>query len=318
MPDNKEVTLAFVIKYRFSHTVHLLATHIVASDFSPSRLSDYACGIFPQLVSRKSVKKAIKSGAIRVNKLVSTTAYWVQSNDEIQLFDLAQQAPKRYDLALEVVYEDEDLAVINKPAGIVVSGNQFRTIANTLTSNLTPSSLPDALAWPKPTHRLDQATSGLLLIAKTALARVHLGRQFEDKSIQKRYRAICIGQVPESGRITESIGDKSAFTRYEWVSQSPSIKNKTLSLVSLYPETGRTHQLRIHLSNLGYPILGDSLYGSEGLILKRKGLFLAAVALQFQHPRTEQPMAIEIPHPNKFDKLLEREQAMWKKWQHNH
>lgn len=315
MPDIKEATLAFIIKKKFLDTLHLLATHIVESDFSPSRLSDYACGIFPQLVSRKGVKKAIKSGAIRVNQGPSTTAYWVQANDEIQLFDLEQQAPKSYDLTLEVVYEDEDLAVINKPAGIVVSGNQFRTISNTLSANLKPSPLPDALAWPKPTHRLDQATSGLLLIAKTALARVQLGQQFEDKTIQKKYCAICIGQVPQSGVITESIKEKTALTRYELVRQSPSIKNKTLSLLNLYPETGRTHQLRIHLSNLGCPILGDALYGKEGLILKRKGLFLAAIALQFRHPRTGQAMAIEIPHPSKFDKLLEREQGMWEKWQ---
>lgn len=295
--------------------MHLLSTHIVASNPSPTRLSDYACGIFPQLVSRKSVKKAIKSGAIRVNERISTTAYWVQANDEIQLYDLEQQAPKSYDLNLEVVFEDEDLAVINKPAGIVVSGNQFRTIANTLSSNLQSSSLPDALAWPKPTHRLDQATSGLLLIAKTASARVHLGQQFEDKTIHKRYRAICIGPVPQSGQITDPIEGKPALTRYELVGQSHSIKNQTLSLLDLYPETGRTHQLRIHLSQLGYPILGDALYGSEGLILKRKGLFLAAVALQFQHPRTGHTMVTEIPHPGKFDKLLEREQAMWEKWQ---
>lgn len=295
--------------------MHLLSTHIVASNISPTRLSDYACGLFPQLVSRKSVKKAIKGGAIRVNKRISTTAYWVQANDEIQLYDLEQQAPKSYDLTLEVVYEDEDLAVINKPAGIVVSGNQFRTITNTLSANLQSSSLSDALAWPKPTHRLDQATSGLLLIAKTASARVHLGQQFEDKTIQKRYRAICIGPVPQSGQITDSIEGKPALTRYELVSQSSSIKNQTLSLLDLYPETGRTHQLRIHLSHLGYPILGDALYGREGLILKRKGLFLAAVALQFQHPRTGHTRVVEIPHPGKFDKLLEREQAMWEKWQ---
>lgn len=295
--------------------MHLLSTHIVATHISPTRLSDYACGLFPQLVSRKSVKKAIKSGAIRVNELVCTTAYWVQANDAIQLYDLEQQAPKSYDLTLEVVYEDEDLAVINKPAGIVVSGNQFRTITNTLSSNLQSSSLPDALAWPKPTHRLDQATSGLLLIAKTALARVHLGQQFEEKTIQKRYRAICIGELAPSGLITKPIEGKPALTRYELVGQSPSIKNQTLSLLDLYPETGRTHQLRIHLSQLGYPILGDALYGSEGLILKRKGLFLAAVALQFQHPRSGHSMAIDIPHPSKFDKLLQREQVMWEKWQ---
>lgn len=246
---------------------------------------------------------------------MSATGYWVAPGDKIQLFDLQQKQPKSFPLSLEVIYEDDDLAIINKPAGIVVSGNQYRTIENALADNLAPSPLPDALKWPKPTHRLDQATSGLLLIAKTVLARVHLGQQFEEKTIHKQYRAICIGQLPTEGQMDYPIDQKAAFTRFNLVTHTPSIKNEYLSLVDLFPLTGRTHQLRIHLSELGFPILGDKMYGKTDLILKGKGLFLAAVALQFTHPRSGQPLQISIPEPPKFKALLTREQQMWEKKQ---
>lgn len=297
--------------------MYLITSHTVPIGTSAARLSDYACGIFPQFVSRKGVKKAIKSGAIRVNESMSTTGYWVAPGDSIQLFDLDQKKPKPFLLSLEVIYEDDDLAVINKPAGIVVSGNQYRTIENALSSNLAPSPLPDALKWPKPTHRLDQATSGLLLIAKTMLARVHLGQQFEEKTIFKRYRAICMGQLPLNGQIDRPIAEKQAITRFQVVFYSPSIKNGHLSLLDLYPLTGRTHQLRIHLSEMGYPILGDKIYGQEGLILKSKGLFLSAVEISFSQPRTGKRLNISLPDPDKFKALLDREKRMWQKKSEN-
>ncbi|MBX2877296.1 MAG: RluA family pseudouridine synthase [Saprospiraceae bacterium] len=295
--------------------MQLLAQHIVPPLAEEARLSDYACGIFAQLVSRKSVKKAIKSGTLQVNGRMESTAYWVQEEDKIELFEPALSPPRSLTLSLDVLWEDDDLAVIHKPAGIVVSGNQYRTVANALSHNLQASPLEDALGWPRPVHRLDQGTSGPLLIAKTALAHVRLGQFFEDKLIQKRYRAVCMGKLPDKGIMNSPIEGKPSRSLYRTVRTIPSIKNGHLSLVELTPETGRTHQLRIHLSRLGYPILGDELYGTPGLILKGKGLFLAAVALEFNHPRSGQVCQIEIPQPTKFDKRLDREHKMWEKKQ---
>ena len=293
--------------------MQILTQHKVPALTEEIRLSDYACGIFPQLVSRKSVKKAIKKGGLRVNGEVKSTAYWVQAGDEIQLFEQALRPPRSLAIDLEVLLEDEDLAVIHKPAGIVVSGNQYRTITNALPYNLRPSGLEDALAWPRPVHRLDQGTSGLLLIAKTALALVRLGQLLEGKSIRKYYRALCIGKLPPEGVIAFPIEGKASRSSYRNIRTVPSNKNEYLSLVELQPETGRTHQLRIHLSQLGYPILGDPLYGKEGHILKGKGLFLAAVALAFPHPRTGKHCQVSIPQPPRFDKRLTREAQMWEK-----
>jgi RluA family pseudouridine synthase len=295
--------------------VHLLHRHIVPEQTPPSRLSDYACGLFPTLPSRKSVKKAVKKGEIWIDGSPGNTGDWVKPGQRIELMDLEQDPPPTYEMPLEIVYEDEHLAVVNKPAGIPTSGNRFRTVQNALTHNLSPTPLADALPWPVPVHRLDASTSGLLLIAKTRGAHIRLGRQFEEKQVRKKYQAVVIGQTPEQGRIDTPIEGKEALTLFERRDCVPSLKNEWLSLLDLYPHTGRTHQLRIHLSSSGYPILGDKLYGREGLILRNKGLFLAAVELSFEHPDTQKKVVLSVKAPRKFRTLLEREERRWRKYQ---
>ena len=238
----------------------------------------------------------------------------MESGKKIELIELDQKQHKIYPLDLEVLYEEEALAIINKPASVVVSGNQFHTIQNALLHNLSLSKAADALKIPKSVHRLDYATSGLLLIAKTASSRIHLGKQFENRTIQKRYQAIIIGQLAnKKGTIKEKIEGKSAITKFEVIKSVPSLKTKYLSLLNLYPLTGRTHQLRIHLSNLGHPILGDKLYHKTAPLLKGKGLFLCAVELTFLHPFTGKKMNFKIKPPNKFEYRLAQEERRWEK-----
>ncbi len=282
---------------------------------SRTRLSDYG-GIFLKYPSRKGMKKAIKRGEIYVNGALGQTGTWISTGDRIECMDLELPPPEAYHLTLDIVYEDAYLAVIHKPSGINVSGNQFRTIENALLHNLTPSKEADALRGFRAVHRLDNPTSGLLLVAKTSRARIHLGQQFEAKSIQKRYQAVVIGKTPEAGNIATPIKDKTAYTRYERAEVVPSLRNTWLSLLHLYPSTGRTHQLRIHLASLGFPILGDKLYGTAGEILKKKGLFLAAVELGFEHPIRGERMTFELDTPYKFRALLAREERRWQRWQH--
>jgi RluA family pseudouridine synthase len=218
-------------------------------------------------------------------------------------------------LPLEILYEDEQLALLIKPADYVVSGNTFQTIERSLPFNLKPSTAADAYPQAKAVHRLDRPTAGLLLVAKTATARKHLGAQFEQKTIQKRYQAIAIGELPTKGSIATAVDGKAAYTTYSVVQAVDSLKNGRLSLVDLHPQTGRTHQLRQHLASLGCPILGDALYGTEGLILKHKGLFLCAVELRFQHPITEKELHFSLPTPHKFTALLAREQRRYDRYQ---
>ena len=294
--------------------MHILKTHTVPEGISPMRISDYAFKIFGKDSSRKGVKKAIKRGEIRINGQLVSTGVWVKPGYQIDWLDLELNPPKIYEMDLEVVYEDEFLAIINKPAGIIVSGNQFRTIENALMANLKKSNASDALKWPKPVHRLDGPTSGLLLIAKTVKTRIRLGQMFEEKSIEKTYQAIACGLIPESGIIEEMIEGKASVSHYECIEKVPSLKNEWLSLVSLSPKTGRTHQLRIHLANIGHPIMGDQLYGTPGQIFTGKGLFLAATGLAFQHPISATLMDINIDMPPKFRSLLDRENRRWQKY----
>ncbi|MDG1476560.1 MAG: RluA family pseudouridine synthase [Vicingaceae bacterium] len=292
----------------------VLKTHIVPSNTEEIRLYDYVQQIFPIIPSRKGVKKAIAREEILVDGNKTSTGHWIRAGQKIELLESSANPPKEYHLKLEIVYEDEFMAVINKPAGIPVSGNQFRTIQNALIGNIKLSKEKDAIRWPKPVHRLDGPTSGLLIIAKTAKALVRLGQQFEQKEIKKKYVAIVMGKTQERGIVDTAVDGLNSLSEYETFKTIESLKSKHLSLVELSPKTGRTHQLRIHLSSIGFPILGDKLYGDEGEILMGKGLFLAAIELELNHPITNEQLLIKIDVPYKFNALLEREVKRWKKY----
>ncbi|WP_298367812.1 RluA family pseudouridine synthase [uncultured Lutibacter sp.] len=246
-----------------------------------------------------------------MNGAIGHTYSWIQPGQILELLDDPKKKHKVYKYRLEIVYEDEHIAAINKPAGITVSGNAFKTISNALTFNLKESNLPDALAVPTPVHRLDNQTSGILLVAKTKNAQIELGKQFSNQSIQKTYSTIAIGEINKSGIINSSIENKTAITNFEIISIIKSLKYKNLTCLKVFPKTGRTHQIRIHLSSIGHSILGDKLYGNKDTIHKGKGLFLSATEIIFLHPKTMAPIHLKIEIPNKFKSLLEREKRRW-------
>lgn len=292
----------------------ILKSHIVPAGVEKIRLSDYINDNLDFIPSKNGIKKAIKKGEILADGDLCRTGDRIKPGLRIELTETETKSKKQFNISLEIIFEDEHIAVINKPAGVSVSGFYFQTIENALSGNLKKSDKYDALSCPHPVHRLDNQTSGLLLIAKTKRAQIFLGRSFENKDIKKRYRAVVIGKTPESGIINTRIEAKDSLTEYNLIKQVRSLKNDYLSLLDLYPKTGRTHQLRIHLSDSGFPILGDKLYGKEGLILKDKGLFLCAVELIFIHPKDNKKTKIIIDHPPKFNSLLEREQRRWEKY----
>jgi 23S rRNA pseudouridine1911/1915/1917 synthase len=235
----------------------------------------------------------------------------VQFGQVIDLLETPQSQPKIFELKLEVLYEDSHMAAIHKPAGFSVSGNEYKTIYNSLPFNLEKSSEPDTLPWPTPVHRLDNQTSGILLIAKTKTAQVELGNQFENHTIQKKYCAIVIGEVLSNGGIKTPIEDKVAETSFEVLNVVNSLKYKHLSFLNAYPKTGRTHQIRIHLAGIGHPVFGDKLYVEEKMRHRGKGLFLCAFEISFLHPKTSKEFSIKIAIPHKFESLLLREQRRW-------
>ena len=206
-------------------------------------------------------------------------------------------------MPLKILFQDAYLAVIQKPAGILVSGNSFKTITNALEQNITQSNRADA-AKPQPVHRLDYATSGLLLIGKTNSSIRVLNKMFEEKKIKKTYYAVTIGSMNTEGKIETEIDNKPSQTSYKVLKTATSKRFSKLNLVILKPQTGRRHQLRIHMSSIGLPILGDKVYGIEHLILNGKGLYLHAYSLEFIHPLTNKKISIKDELPKKFTKLF--------------
>lgn len=289
----------------------IIRSHIVPDDIGDTRFSDYAKDLFGDLLSRKAAKEAIKRGDIRINGMPAPTGSWLAPGMRIELLETSAPSGPPYRRVLPVVYEDDRIAVINKPAGLPVKGNRFKTVENALPGNIAPSPDPDALPRARAVHRLDAQTGGLLLVAKTARAMAHLGRQFEQRVIRKRYRAVAAGKLEGEGIITLPIENREAITRYTALSHSRSPRNGYLTLVDLHPETGRTHQLRIHLAGLGHPIMGDPLYGEPGNILLGKGLFLQAVEIALLHPLDGRELVFSIEQPQKFATLIRREEMKW-------
>lgn len=275
------------------------------------RLSDLRLTQLGCISSKKAWKKAIKNGEVLLNGQLAETRTWVFGINEIQLLESKKLAGPIYERQLEIIYEDDDLAIINKPAGLSVSGNQFKTVQQALSYNLRPSIRQDKLTIFRPVHRLDRATSGLLLIAKTSSTIKSLTNQFEKRSIKKTYTALVHGKLEASGEITTPIEATAAHSKFTPVRFFRSAKNDWLTLIQLSPLTGRTHQLRIHMSSIGHPIFGDQLYAEN--TLKSKGLFLAATAIEFKHPQSLETIQFIIETPHKFTAQAEREEKMWVK-----
>ncbi len=284
--------------------MQLTETHIAIALEKPIRLQEYAVGIFKTIPTKSGIKKAIKKQLVFVNGNLASTALFINGGEIIELFSLENENEfKRLDLDLEVLFEDDYLAVIYKPAGILVSGNSFSTIDNALAQNLKKSNQIDAVR-PRPVHRLDYPTSGLLLIGKTTSSIIALNKLFENKEIQKTYHAITIGKMEQKGEIDFPIDDKKAFTEFEVLASEISERFGFLNLVKLTPKTGRKHQLRKHLLAIGNPILGDKEYFKNGLILNGKGLYLHASTLEFPHPFTQESILITNENPKKFKKIF--------------
>ena len=296
--------------------MQILQEHIVPKGIPKIRLLDYTLQVFSIIPSRSQMKKVIKQGAVLVDGEVGQKSDWVFENQKITLTDSAVKPQKPLGLKLDIIFEDEHIAIINKPAGIEVSGNKFFTVQNALMTNINPSSEPDILKWAVPVHRLDMPTSGLLLIAKTASAVIKLGQQFEERFVQKKYLAIVAGNIPENGEINSDIDGQKALTGFSCIKRCHSLKVNWLSLVELTPHTGRRHQLRIHMADYGFPIVGDRKY-NNGPLLIGKGMFLTAIGLSFLHPHLNNPMNISINLPNKFNALLEREERRWERFNKN-
>ncbi len=287
-----------------TNTIKPSQTHIVPKLSAPLRLQEYGVGIFNAVSTKSSLKKALKKQLITVNDRIATTATFINGGEQITLSTSEEtSAKKKLTFPLKVLFEDEYLAAIYKSAGILVSGNRFKTIANALAQNIKRSNLPDATA-PQPVHRLDFATTGILLVGKTSSSIQSLNKLFENRAVKKTYYAVTIGEMNTQGKITTEVDGKESQSNYTLCESVLSKRFSQLNLLKLEPLTGRRHQLRKHLSSIANPILGDKEYGKEPLILNGKGLYLHAFSLKFIHPFTHQEVHLKDELPERFRKIF--------------
>lgn len=281
----------------------IIQSHIVPAVDTKIRLQEYAVGIFTMLPSKSALKKAIKKEQILLNGKIAQTSDWVNEHQQIDFIQKEEKQAKVFQLKLEIVFEDDHLAIVNKPSGYPTSGNYFKTIEHALPFNLNISLLPDVLPSPVPVHRLDNPTSGLLIIAKTKTAQLKLHQDFENKKIQKTYLALVHGETPLEDIINFKIENKEALSFYRQLKSFEHKENK-YSLLEVAPKTGRTHQIRIHLSQAGFPIVGDKIYGMREKHYAEKGLFLTALRLELKHPINNKALKFELELPLKFSKTI--------------
>ncbi len=273
------------------------------------RLVDYIGSAFELLGSKSAAKKALTGGRVQLNGKRAYASDFIENGDRLTLTGDGMSKAKAYDMEMPIVHEDDHLIIVNKPAGIAVNGNRYKTVENALVGVARKSNLRDALHRPVATHRLDVPTRGLVMLAKNKSSLIKIGRQFQEGNIHKEYHAVVHGKVKEKGIIKIPIESKHATSEYERVEVVPSRVFKNLSLVKLMPITGRTHQLRIHMQAEGHLILGDKEYANGQKTILGKGLFLCSTQLVFNHPDTFKRTKISIEIPSKFLKVLQREKS---------
>jgi len=286
-----------------------------------TRLDRFLAGV-PGIGTRSQVKRLIDAGRVWLDDAQGKAASAVRAGARVDV-GLAPPEPSGVEpepLPLAVLYEDEDLLAIDKPPGMVVHpapGARRGTLVAALVHRFGGAPGPGHPERPGIVHRLDRDTSGVLLVARTLAALEHLARQFRERTVEKRYLALVRGVVKgKEGTIERPIGrhprerkrmsvrsrrGRSAITHWRVLERLPGA-----TLVALRPETGRTHQLRVHLAAMGHPIVGDRIYGARRreslLVFPRQALH--AEAIGFRHPRTGRPLVIRSPLPSDLDGLL--------------
>jgi 23S rRNA pseudouridine1911/1915/1917 synthase len=285
--------------------VKCLEKHIVPENIEPERFRNYAQAHFNALYpSNKSIKKAIDKGLFTLNGQPAGTGDWLKAGDVVEIWQESRKEVLIPRLNFRSCYEDEHCLVIHKAPGIPVHSRGKFNVSYQLQTWRMSGNRQDELACPQPVHRLDAATEGLLIAAKTRSFQIAIGHLFTNREIEKRYSAILLGKIEGRGTFSDPIDDKSALSAYESIAQKEFPGWGWLSLVRLYPKTGRTHQLRIHCAKNGHPILGERKYAPEVKNLKGKGLFLFADQLNFTHPLSGKRLHLSLELAKKFKKYF--------------
>lgn len=270
--------------------------------------------------SRTKLKSYLEGGLILVNGKAEKASYKVQENDVIEIGELPREKTdlNAENIPLDIVYEDDDLMVINKPKSLVVhpgAGNKNGTLANGLKFHSDQLSTINGDFRPGIVHRLDKDTAGLLVVAKNDFTHVKLQEQLVDHTLSRKYYALVLGVISEdNGQIIAPIGrdkqnrqkmavdlrnGKEAETTFKVLKRF-----SDSTLVECVLKTGRTHQIRVHMNYIGHPVIGDPLYGKGNRSIYDDGQLLYAHYIKFIHPRTKKALDFDSPMPSYFEDFL--------------
>lgn len=271
-------------------------------------------------ISRTMIQKMLLDNKILVNGQSKKPSYKVEENDEISIEEIKLQNVnlKPEDIPIEILYEDKDIIVVNKPKGLVVhpgNGNPDGTLVNAI-MNICKDSLSGIGGEIRPgiVHRLDKDTSGVLIVAKNDIAHINISNQIKNREVNKIYIALVRGRINENeatidmpiGRslkdrkkMSVSKNGKQAITHFIVLKR---YKNYTLLKIKI--DTGRTHQIRVHMAQIGHPVVGDMVYSNGNNPFGVEGQMLHSKSIEFKHPITNKIMKIEAELPQYFDKIL--------------
>lgn len=288
--------------------------------YMDERLDKFLSAVLPDQ-SRSYLQKIIKDGSVLVNGKTQKASYRMEDQDEVlvDLPELKEPEIEAENIPLDILYEDDDLLMVNKPKGMVVhpsAGHLTGTLVNAVMYHCKDClSGINGVMRPGIVHRIDMDTTGVLVICKNDKAHNHVAAQLKEHSITRKYRAIVHGVIKEEeGTVDASIGrhpverkkmaagvknGKRAVTHYRVLQR---FRNHTYIECQL--ETGRTHQIRVHMASIGHPLLGDTVYGPAKNPLHLQGQTLHAQVLGLIHPSTGEYLEVEAPLPEYFEKLL--------------
>ncbi len=294
----------------------------VTEEEQGERLDKYLAGLLPE-VSRSFIQKLLKQEQVTVNENLVKANYVIKENDVISIHVPEAVEPEitPEDIPLDILYEDNDVLVVNKPKNMVVHpapGHYSKTLVNAVMFHCKDNlSGINGVLRPGIVHRIDKDTTGSLIICKNDVAHNSLAAQLKEHSIRRKYVAIIHGILKEDeGTINAPIGrnpndrmkmainsknGKDAITHYKVLQR---LKNYTY--VECVLETGRTHQIRVHMASINHPLLGDSVYGPAKCPYKLEGQTLHAQVLGFVHPTTGEYIEVSAPLPEYFEKLLKK------------
>lgn len=298
-----------------------LKEYIINSETENIRL-DKAIAMLDTELSRSMIQKMLDDNKIFVNKKVEKASYKTKLNDLIQVEEVTPKdiELKAQDIPINIVYEDTDIIVVNKPKGMVVhpaNGNPDGTLVNAI-MNICKDSLSGIGGEIRPgiVHRIDKDTSGLLIVAKNDKSHINLSEQIKNREITKKYVALVRGVIKENEATIDMPIGRSNKDRKKMAVKKDGKKAVThfkvikryngYTYLDIKIDTGRTHQIRVHLAEIGYPIVGDSVYSNGKNPFRVEGQMLHAKSLKFKHPITGKTLKLEAPLPEYFEDVLNR------------